>query len=108
MLVEVAPLGDRAGEVGFGVAGALVTLIDPERAPALDISRFARLQGLTEAEADVCAGMVAGLTGAAIAERRSTSLETVKCQISSVLSKAGVRRRSELIRLVVRTQPPIG
>lgn len=108
VLVEVAPLSDREGMIGSGVPGALVTLIDPEHQPTLQVDRFARLHGLTEAETDVCGWMVAGLTSAAIAERRNTALETVKCQISSVLSKAGVRRRSDLIRLVVRTLPPIG
>lgn len=108
LLVEVAPLGDSAGKIGAALAGALVTLIDPENAPSFDITRFAALHGLTVAEADVCTYMVRGLTGRAIAERRRTSLQTVKSQMSSGLAKAGAARRSELIRLVVRTLPPIG
>lgn len=107
-LLEVAPVSDSAGELEANLSGALVTLIDPEHTPRLDIARFACLYGLTAAESEVCAHMVRGLTGPAIAELRSTKLETVKSQMAAVLAKTGVARRSELIRLVVRTLPPIG
>lgn len=107
LLIEVAPLSDSAGEVDTNLVGALVTIIDPANAPPLDIDRFARLYKLTQAESAVCRHMVAGLTAAAIAERRSTSPETVKSQMKAVLTKTGTARRSQLIRLVVRTLPPI-
>ena len=107
-LIEVAPVTDSAGEIDPRLTGAVITLIDPDHTPRLDIERFARLHGLTGAETAVCGLMVSGLTGPAIAEMRSTSLETAKTQMSAVLAKTGVARRSELIRLVVRTLPPIG
>lgn len=107
-LIEVAPLSDTAGEVGHGLVGSIITLIDPESPPRLDTGKFARLYGLTPAETAVCEHMVRGLTGRAIAEHRGTSPDTVKEQMSAVLAKTGVGRRSELIRLVVRTLPPIG
>lgn len=74
----------------------------------MNIERFANLHGLGDAETAVCAHMVAGLTKMAIAERRSTTPETVKSQMAAVQSKTGAPRRTELIRLVVRTLPPIG
>lgn len=106
-LIEVAPIRDSAGELEPLASGAVITIIDPEKAPMLDVARFARLYGLTEAEASVCAHMIAGLTGTAIAEIRSTSPETVKSQMSAIMAKTGARRRGDLIRLVVRTLPPI-
>lgn len=107
-LIEVAPLSDSMGEVDFGLVGALITLIDPGKTPDLDIQKFGGLHGLTRAETSVCGYMVAGLTGPGIAEHRGTSPETVKEQMRAILAKTGVARRSDLIRLVVRTLPPIG
>ena len=107
-LIEVAPLADSAGELGHELPGAVITLIDPAVAPDLDLKRFSRLYALTRAEAEVCALMVQGLTGPTIAEMRNTSPETAKSQMSAVLAKTGTRRRADLIRLVVRTLPPIG
>lgn len=107
-LIEVAPLSDAAGELDPGLIGALITLIDPENPLRLEIGKFARLYGLTPAEASVCEQMVRGLTGRAIAEHRGTSPDTVREQMSAVLAKTGSTRRSGLIRLVVRTLPPIG
>lgn len=107
-LVEVAPVSDSAGELDPRLTGAVVTLIDPDNTADLEIERFATLHGLTGAETAVCGLMVNGLTGPAIAEMRATSLETAKTQMSAVLAKTGVARRSELIRLVVRTLPPVG
>lgn len=106
-LLEVAPVNDGAGEIAFNLSAAVITLIDPDHAPDLDIRRFGRLFGLTGAETEVCGLMVSGLTGPAIAEKRSTSLETAKSQMAAILAKTEAGRRSELIRLVVRTLPPI-
>jgi DNA-binding CsgD family transcriptional regulator len=107
-LIEVAPLADSAGELGHELRGAVVTLIDPAAAPDIDLKRFARLHKLTRAEAEVCTLMVQGLTGATIAEMRDTSLETVRSQMAAVLAKTGTHRRADLIRLAVRTLPPVG
>ena len=89
------------------LSGAVVTIIDPESAPALNIEKFAGLHTLTNAETEVCRHMVEGLTRPVIAEVRSTSQQTVKAQMKSVLAKTGASNRIELIRLVVRTLPPV-
>jgi DNA-binding NarL/FixJ family response regulator len=51
---------------------------------------------LTEAEAQVATLAVDGLTNAAIAEQRGTSLRTVANQMASILRKLGVQSRREL------------
>lgn len=107
-LIEVAPVSDATGELERSLTAAFVTLIDPNNPHSLNVKRFATLFGLTEAEGDVCTHMVDGLTGPVIAEMRGTSPGTVKSQMAAVFAKTGTRRRSELIRLVVRSLPPIG
>lgn len=107
LLIEICPLNDSLSEIDKTAVGALIALIDPSDVPALSIRRFALMCGLTEAEADVCDMMVNGLTGGDIADRRGTSPETVKSQMANVLQKAGVKRRFELIRMVLKTIPPV-
>lgn len=108
LLVEVAPIRDSARELDFDLDGAIVTLIDPENVPYLEVGRFSHLYGLTAAESDVCELMVKGFTAGAIAEMRGTSPETAKSQGRAVLQKTGTSSRLELIRLVLRLLPPIG
>lgn len=107
-LVDVAPLRDPASEIDAGLDGALITIIDPDHLPQPKMNRFVALYGLTEAEADVCEMAIHGLSLNEIAERRDTSPTTAKNQVASILQKCGVRRRAELIRLVIRVLPPVG
>lgn len=107
LLVDIAPLSDSNGEIESGLNGALITVIDPERLPKINLNRIAKLYGLTTAEADVCALMLEGCTAAEIAERRNTSPITAKNQAASILAKVGVSRRIELVRMVLRVLPPI-
>lgn len=106
-LIDVAPLRDSSSEIETDLEGALITLIDPDQTPKLRIERFALLHGLTEAETAVCALMVQGLSTEQIAEIRDTVPVTAKNQIASIMQKAGISRRAELIRLVVRVLPPV-
>lgn len=108
LLLEVAPLVDSAAEIEAGLQGALISVVDPASVPDVDMRRFVTLYQLTAAEAEVCALMLQGLTTEIIAEAREVSPLTVKNQISSVLAKTGVARRSELIRLVMKVLPPVG
>ena len=107
LLVDVAPLKDGNSELETQLAGALITIIDPDRVPDLRMERFVALYDLTPAEAEVCGLILQGLSGEEIAERRNTTPITAKNQIAAILSKTGVRRRAELIRLVIRVLPPV-
>lgn len=106
-LIDVAPLKDSIEELESDFAGALVTIIDPDQPHVLRLDRFALLHGLTAAETEVCSFLVQGLSAGEVAEQRDTSPLTAKNQIASVMQKAGVSRRAELIRLIVRVLPPI-
>ncbi|MGD8310877.1 MAG: helix-turn-helix transcriptional regulator [Chromatiales bacterium] len=54
------------------------------------------LQGLTPAERDVLAALLAGSTQADIAARRGSSERTIANQVQSIYRKLGVRSRNEL------------
>ncbi len=58
---------------------------------------------LTEREQDVLWHLTRGSTNAQIARRLGTSPSTVKNQVSSILTKAGVENRTELVYLSTRT-----
>jgi DNA-binding CsgD family transcriptional regulator len=107
LLLEISPLRDQSGEVDRGLSAALVTVIDPKKTEALDTSKVALAWDLSEAEGEVLAMLVSGDTNAVMAEKRNVSVETIKSQLSSVYSKTSTRKRSDLIRLVTRTSPPI-
>lgn len=107
LMVEVAPLKDSAAELDLALEGAMVTLIDPASVPPINIKRFAAAYGLTAAESAVCTLLLAGCTIPEIAERRGTSPVTVKNQAGAIMAKAGVGRRSDLVRLILRVLPPV-
>jgi DNA-binding CsgD family transcriptional regulator len=107
VLVDIAPLKDSSGEIDAVLEGALITLIDPDNVPDLRIGRFAKLYGLTKAEAEVCELLLKGAATEEIAERRSVTPVTAKNQINAILGKTGVNRRSDLIRLALRVLPPV-
>ena len=55
------------------------------------------LDNLSEAEADILAGILRGESNAEIARRRHTKTRTVANQIASIFRKLGVRSRAELM-----------
>ena len=108
LLVEITPLRDSSNELGDSVHGVSVLLLDPTMGARIRTDRMAKWALLTDAESKVCRHLVDGLTNNAIAEQRSTSLETVKSQVKSVLSKCQARSRTELVRIALQSSPPIG
>lgn len=106
-LLEVTPLRDANDELGDGFFGALVIVVDPESPIDFNISLFGVFYQLTKAEAEVCDLLVRGFQTGQIAEMRGTHYTTAKNQIASVFQKTGTRRRGDLVRLVVKTLPPV-
>ena len=106
-LLDVAPLRDSKAEMQGLLDGALITIIDPENVPQINMSRFNALYGLTSAEAEVCQMLVQGLNAQSIAQRRDTAPVTTKNQIASIFAKTNVSRQAELVRLVFRVIPPV-
>jgi len=106
-LVEVMPLRDSGAEIGQNLRGALIILVDPENQTDLNVAGFAALHQLTPAETQVCDLLIRGYQAPEIADIRRTSLSTARNQIAAVYLKTSTRRRGDLIRLVIRTLPPI-
>ncbi|NLE99812.1 MAG: response regulator transcription factor [Anaerolineales bacterium] len=74
-------------------AEALIHAATQPRAPGYD---------LTERERDVLALMVEGLSNVEIADRLVVSASTVKFHVSNVLSKLGVKSRTEAVALALQ------
>lgn len=106
-MVEVMPLRDSRAELERNLRGAMVVLVDPDNQADLNIASFGALHHLTPAETEVCSLMILGHQASEIAEMRGTRLPTARNQIAAVYQKTGTNRRGDLIRLVIRTLPPI-
>jgi DNA-binding CsgD family transcriptional regulator len=100
-LLSACPLSHAATMFnGVGQCRAWAWVSDPG-AERPDLQR--RLQvifGLTPAEQRIAAAMLTGLTSAEIADRHGVSLATVRSQVQSIFGRLGVRRQSDMIRLV--------
>ncbi|WP_306132973.1 helix-turn-helix transcriptional regulator [Roseivivax marinus] len=107
VLIDVAPIRDASAEIESDLAGAIVYLMDMARPHNFETGRFARLYGLTDAETEVCRYLLEGYSSANIAEKRATSLHTVRDQAKAVLQKTGCTNRAELFRLLVKIIPPM-
>lgn len=107
VLVEVTPITDSLGELHSNFKGALIYLIDPENPAPLKIERLATQCGLSEAESVVCERVAHGWTNNHIADDRNVTPETIKSQIATVFSKTSVKNRSELVRLILKSSPPV-
>lgn len=86
----------------------LLVVVRPSRQAEDGVVAVAGRLGLTRAEAAIAMGLVDGATLAEIADARGVSIHTVRVQVKSALSKAGVRRQIDLVRLVQRLQRPGG
>lgn len=106
-LVEVAPVRDVSAEIDSSLQGALVTIVDLDNTTPISIEHMAFAYGLSSAEKDVCRYAVDGWTNNDIADERGVSSETVKSQIGAVMQKTGTRNRAQLIRLAIKTSPPV-
>ncbi len=97
----------RLGALPFGTSqpAAAVLLMDSEAALEPDPTILREVFSLTPAEARITARLILGRSVEAIALEAGVSVETVRSQVRSVLSKTGTNRQGELISLVLRTAP---
>jgi DNA-binding NarL/FixJ family response regulator len=72
-----------------------VVLSTPAAAPALET--------LTPSEEHVLAHLMRGMSNAAIARARETSVRTVANQVASLFRKTGARSRTELAQIAARS-----
>jgi len=87
--------------------GALVIVTDPDQKTIIDTSHFTELFGLTPSEQEVCQLLAQGSKSNDIADIRSTTIETSRGQIKSVLSKTKTFQQTELVRLALSINIPV-
>lgn len=80
---------------------AIVLVTDPKGKLRLRISALSRLYGLTRAEAELALAVVETGSRKAAAELRGVSDTTARSQLTSIFDKTGVRRQTELVRLLL-------
>jgi DNA-binding CsgD family transcriptional regulator len=97
----VAPLGDSPFDFGTRIPVAVVFLSDPERAPAGPLQVLARRHGLTPRETTVAGFVATGTALPQVADALHISVSTARTHLYRVFDKVGVRRQSELIRVML-------
>jgi DNA-binding NarL/FixJ family response regulator len=107
---HVVPVSTEAGLTGLAgtmawsvteAAAAVMVLKGQPRTETLR-DRLRRAFSMTEAEAAVAEGIHAGLTLNDIALLRGVTINTIRNQTKLALSKAGVHRQADLVRVVDR------
>ena len=118
MLLISRPSGARSFEVlvpplpssnllSRGGPAAALFITDPEGETGLDAQRLRDLFGLTPAEIRLVMALVRGQSVEDYAETAGISSNTARTHVKRIYSKTGVRRQSELVRLLLRSSAGI-
>ncbi|MDQ2803309.1 MAG: helix-turn-helix transcriptional regulator [Pseudomonadota bacterium] len=100
-LMSACPLSlASTGLFGEGACRAWVCVTDPTANRPDLARRLGALFGLTLAEQRIAVALLQGLSPAEVAEGHAVSLPTVRTQIQSIFGKLGVRRQSEMVRVI--------
>jgi DNA-binding CsgD family transcriptional regulator len=98
----VAPLSPHRGLFLETSARVLVSVMNLEGEIAFPAALMTDLFGLTSAEVRVASLLFGGATTKVVAEQLKVSAHTVHVHIAHLFQKTGVRRQSELVRLMMR------
>jgi DNA-binding CsgD family transcriptional regulator len=105
--VLVSPLPPHSSLRCGGKAAAAVFITDPEEEVALDSRALHELFGLTPAEIRLCIALVQRKTVEEYAHDAGISSNTARTHVKRIYSKTGVRRQSELVRLLLKSSAGI-
>jgi DNA-binding CsgD family transcriptional regulator len=83
------------------VAGVGMYLFDSNRNMNAVCSELARIFGLTKSEVRLAEALASGDTTRGYSEAHGLSINTVYSHLKSLLSKTGVNRQAELVRLIL-------
>jgi DNA-binding CsgD family transcriptional regulator len=100
--VLVCPLLPRSF-LRKGKAAAALFITDPEEGPALNSRVLRQLFGLTPAEIRLCSALSTGKSVEEYAREAGISSNTARTHVKRIYSKTGVRRQSELVRLLLKS-----
>jgi DNA-binding CsgD family transcriptional regulator len=105
LMATVLPLAPL--EAG-GAVLALVLLSRRQVATDIMVTLFAKVWGLTGAEAEVLMGLANGARLEDLARTRKVKLSTLRAQSASLRAKTGVRRVEDLLLMVAGLPPTAG
>ncbi|SDG35601.1 helix-turn-helix transcriptional regulator [Roseospirillum parvum] len=94
-----------AGRPGQGVA---LFVSDPDSLGRITEGRLSALYGLSGAEARLVNGLVQGRRLEDLADEQKVSPHTLRSQLKTVFRKTGVRRQSELVKLILTGPAVVG
>lgn len=106
LLLEITPLSDSSSEIDTGFRGAMVLVIDPNRAMSIPLDALKVLYGLTQTEAQVAELLSEGHSYDNVAEVRNVGKETIKSQVASLYRKMNTDSRAGLVRRVLSISLP--
>jgi DNA-binding CsgD family transcriptional regulator len=99
--VTVAPLRPKRDGAGLQNPAAILFVRDPNE--SINVTNTAQdMFGLTRSEALLANALINGRTLQQVALAHDVSLNTIRTQLKSVLTKTGTNRQSELVALLLR------
>ncbi|WP_372781411.1 helix-turn-helix transcriptional regulator [Phenylobacterium sp.] len=100
-VLVVVPLGHENPFLNYGPVRAAAYIVDGSvrGATRTELRRIRNVFGLTPAEAEVTAALIAGRSVAQIAEQRGASAHTIKTQMKVIYEKTQSNRQVDLARL---------
>lgn len=105
--VLVTPLAADSSAVG-GEPMSAVFCADPSAPVGALAQRLAATYGMTPAEAQLTEAVVNGCVLKRVADDRGVSIHTVRAQLKSAADKAGARRQTDLVRIVLTGPAVLG
>ncbi|MGP4844041.1 helix-turn-helix transcriptional regulator [Marinobacter sp. 1Y8] len=85
----------------LAAGGALVTVYDPVNRPLPSAEHIAAYFSLTQAEAQVCEGLIKGMDVQEVSAHYGRAVSTVRFQIKQVFQKTGCSRQGGLISRIL-------
>jgi DNA-binding CsgD family transcriptional regulator len=89
------------------VSMATLMIVDPQEKRQLHELHLTEWFGLTRAEAELACALANGERLESFSSKKGVKISTVRTQLSSVLSKTGMERQSDLVGLLARL-PSLG
>ncbi len=105
--VTVTPLRPERTFALHAAAHALICVSDPQADLAVPGQHLRELFGLTPAEIRVASALFAGDTAKQAAARLGVSPHTVHVHVTRIFEKTGVKRQSELMRMMMQSASSI-
>lgn len=102
-VVPVAPPREALPVVGLSCAA--IWIVNPNRSRQVTPEWLAAVLGITPGEAKVAHAIFGGASVAAAAKSLGIGESTAKTHLASVFNKVGVRRQSDLVRLITGLKP---